>query len=798
MLRIVTVFLFSLCFLFTNNAVGQVTINGTIYDAGTGETLPSANISIENTYRGTISNRSGAYSLTIPDSLLPATVVVRYIGFESARRVIDANSSNSQDFRLKPSVTEMEAITVTDEDPAIRIMRQVLKRKQEWRKKLKTYRAEAYTRQTVSNDTSIVMITESVSTAFWDKEKGHREVLKSRKQTANMDAADNFAGVSYLPNFYDDNIEIAGFDVVGVTHPDALKFYDFKLIDQTTLDDQTVFEIEVRPARKLQPLFNGTIYVLDGAYALLEVSLQPNEVVDFPQPIKEFNSYYEQQFNNYGQDFWLPADMRINGEIKIKMVGLEFPLIQFRQLSRITDYEVNVSLPDSLYEDEDLFAVDSTTINSDSLFIRNINTVPLSDDEQEAYATLDSTATLEKAFKPSGFLARFVEDDEESDEFTGSFLSGIPGSINPVIRYNRVDELHAGLKYSVNPIDKLELRFSGGYSTGYEEWGYGAGFTYELYDKDLISQSVGFDYKADTRQRYESQVYSPLMMTVSNLLGYENYYDYYRNEGYRAFTELDFSRADLSAVIGYNSEEHSSLNTTTAYDILGRDNTPRVNPAIPEGRLHSLDIKAGYNLGESYNLGVTGLKRAGIYIEYSDDWLGSDFDFTRYTAGIDWSFNTFYKRRFLPNTLDLKLSAGTFSGTLPPQRYGITDVSKGIVSFFGALKTQRFQPYEGEQFLSLSAEHNFRTVPFEFLGIRPLVEREIGIIVFGGVGKTWVSDERRQALESSFGYSPNTTDGAHVEAGVSLNKVLGLFRIDFAQRLDEPAFLITLGVARLF
>ena len=791
--------MFIISLLISIPGFAQKTVQGTIYDAENGETLPSANISIEGTYRGTISNRNGAYTLTIPDSLLPATVVVRYIGFESAKRVIDASSGSRQDFRLNPSVTEMEEIVVTDEDPAVRIMREVIERKQQWRKQLKTYKAEAYTRQTLSNDTSIVMITESVSTAFWDKEKGHREVLKSRKQTANMQATDNFAGVSYLPNFYDDNVEIAGFDVVGVTHPDALKFYDFKLLEQTTLDGQAVYKIQVTPARKLQPLFTGTIFVLDEAYALLEVSLKPNEVVDFPQPIQDFNSYYEQQFNNYGKEFWLPVDMRINGEIKIKMVGLEFPMIKFRQLSRITDYEVNVPLPDSLYAGDDLFAVDSTTINSDSLFNRNIDTVPLSDDEQEAYATLDSTATLEKAFKPSGFLSRFIdEDDDEGSDSGPGFLSRIPGNISPVIRYNRVDELHAGLNYSIDPADELELRFSGGYSTGYDEWSYGAGFTYDLYRKNRFSQKIGFDYKARTMQRYDSQIYSPVMIMFGNLLGYENYFDYYRNEGYRAFTELNFSGTELSATIGYNSEEHSSLPVTTAYDILGRDRVPRVNPSIPEGRLHSLDIKAGYNLDESYPLGVTGFKRAGIYIEHSDEGLGSDFNFTRYAASIDWNFSTFYKRRLLPNTLDIKMSAGTFSGTLPPQRYGIADVAPGIFSFFGSLKTQRFQPYEGEQFLSVTAEHNFRTVPFEFLGITPLVERELGIIVFGGVAKTWVSESRRQALQSGFGFEPNITNGTHLEAGISLNKVFGLFRIDFAQRLDEPAFLVNIGIARLF
>ena len=162
------------------------------------------------------------------------------------------------------------------------------------------------------------------------------------------------------------------------------------------------------------------------------------------------------------------------------------------------------------------------------------------------------------------------------------------------------------------------------------------------------------------------------------------------------------------------------------------------------------------------------------------------------------SFNTFYKRRLLPNTLDVKLSAGTFSGTLPIQRYGIADVAPGLFSFFGSLKSRRFRPYEGEQYLSMVAEHNFRTIPFELLGLDALVERELGIIVFGGIGKTWVSERRQQDLQADLGFQPNTTNAAHIEAGFSLNKIFGLFRVDFAQRLDERAFLVNIGVARLF
>lgn len=780
-------------------ALAQKTIRGTITDASNNESLPSANISIENTYRGTISNRDGRYELTIPDSLLPATVQVRYLGFNTARRTITTSSGATQNFQLEPSTLEMDEVVVTGEDPAISIMREVIRRKQQWRKRLETYRAEAYTRQTISNDTSIVMISESVSEAFWDKEQGHREVLKSKRQTANIEASNNFAGVSYFPNFYDDNIDIAGFELMGVTHPDALKYYNFKLVDYKNIDDQVVYEIEVTPARKLQPLFEGTIYVLDEKYALLEVSLQPNDVVNFPTPVKDFNTYYEQQFNNYGQDFWLPADMRIEGDIKIAMVGLEFPTIKFRQLSQISNYEVNVPLPDSLYQEEDLFSVDSTTIDNDSLFVKAVKSVPLSNDEEEAYATLDSTTTLEKAFKPSGFLARFMDDEEDNgDNGEDGFLSKIPGNLAPAVRFNRVDEFYLGLKYGIGLWERINLNVNGGYSTGYEEWGYGAGLEYNLIESDNIDQLIGAKYSAQTTPQYQSNIYGSYITSLTNLLGERDYYNYYRNEGYRLYTQLDFNKSDLSARLGYNSEDHTTLALQSRYDLLGRDQRFQLNPAIDKGRLRSIDVEFGYNLDEDYNFGVTALERVGIKAEHSGEALGSDFNFTRYSANINWSFPTFYQRRFLPNTLDLNLVGGTFSGTLPLQEMGIIDGAMDHFSPFGTLKTRQQAPYMGEQYVMLNAEHNFRSIPFEALGLRKLVEWNWGLILFGGAGKTWISDSRKQDILNRTGYLVPETGDVHLEAGVSLNGLFGLFRVDFAQRLDQPAFMVNVSVARIF
>jgi len=792
-------FLSTILFLLfvCSSAQAQKTISGTVTDAQTEETLPSANILIKDTYRGTITNSNGNFSLTIPESLLPATLLIRYIGYETQQLTITKNSSAEHNISLKPSVTKMQEIVVTDEDPGMRIMREVIKRKQQWRKQLETYRAEAYTRQTLSNDTAIVSITESVSEVFWDKQRGHREVQKSKRQTANIEAASNFAGVSYLPNFYDDNIEIAEFNLVGITHPDALDYYDFKLVDQTSLDNQTVYEIEVTPARKLQPLFKGTAYILANEYALLEVDLVPNDVVTFPAPIKSFKTSYEQQFNNFGQDFWLPIDVRIGGDIKIKMVGLDFPMIKFKQLSRITNYRVNTSLPDSLYKKEDRFSVDSTTVQSDSLIAQQVNTVPLSSEEELAYATLDSTATLEKAFKPSGFLAKFIDDEEgeenESNPGFLNFLDEVPGKITPDGRYNRVDQAFVGLRYSIDATDWLNIRSYGGYSSGYRKWNYGGGLTIEWLQQNWASAVIGGNYRAGTETRYYSHIYNPYYTTIPNLLGHQGYFDYYRLEGFRIFSGWDFPH-NLSLEMGFNHENHTSLPTTTAYDILGNSNF-LLNPSIPEGTLKSLDITAGYNIDEGYNFGVTTQKKIKLSIEHSSDALGSDYEFTRYTGFLSWSFPTFYQRRFLANTLDFNIKGGTYSGDLPLQKWGIIDGTIGSTAPYGVMKTIRNRPYQGQQYLSITAEHNFRTIPFELLGLRPLVNNNIGFIVFAGTAKTWVKDS---FLINQPGYTARVTNGVHWEAGASLNGILDLFRVDFATRLDEPAFLVNISIARLF
>lgn len=782
---------------FITGASAQVTLHGTVTDAQTGEALPSANILVKGTYQGTITNANGEYKLTVRK--LPATVLVRYIGYHSEERAVTVSTDARQDFALQPSTVELQEIVVTDEDPGERIMREVIRRKQQWRAQLNSYRAEAYTRQTLSNDTSIVSISESASQTFWGKGRGHREVIKWRRQTSNLSESQNFAGVRYLPNFYDDNIEIAGFDLVGITNPDALKYYHFKLVGQQSIDDRAVYEIKVTPARKLQPLFEGTAYVLDGDFALLQVRLRPNRVVDFPPPVQDFNTYYEQQFSNYGGDFWLPVDVRINGDIKISMVGLDFPKIGFRQVSRISDYRVNVQLPDSLYKMEDDFVVDSTAVKSDSLLVRRLDTVPLSRAEEAAYQDLDSTATLEKAFKPSGFLARFIDMDDgdgssrdTSRTRLGRAWDRVSRGVSPELWYNRVDGAYWGLKVKRKLFKGFDLKAGAGYAVSNERWSYGLGGEWQPpFVKNL---TVGGGYRAGSHTNYKSDLYGRTMASLQPLLGYADYFDYHWSEGYELFARKRWFDPRFSLQLKFHSLDQSSMSRSTSYNLLGRDYTQRINPPVEEGLLRSLSVKA--TLGDDdQTYGVTGRNMLSVAVEHGGTGLGGDFSFTRYTLLAEKTLTTFYPRRLLPNTLSLKAAAGTFSGDLPMQRLGAVDASLGFFSPFGVMKTLRYRPYVGEQYALLYGEHNFRSIPFEAVGLHGLADKGWSLLAFGGAARTWNGDARLQSLRS---LGVRTTGRWHTEAGVSLSGLFGIFRIDFAKRLDAPGTTVGISVARVF
>lgn len=776
-------------FIFQPRAIAQkFQLGGIVIDKSTGEPLPSATIQVKDTYTGTITNLDGLFSLEV--SKLPSILIVRYIGY----RILEYEVTNAdQDITLKliPAPVEIDEVTISEEDPAVYIMREVIKMKKTWRSQLRSYDVEAYTRQLIENDSGIVSITESVSQVYWDIKQGSKEVIKSRRQTKNVEMSQNFAGASYIPNLYDDDIDISGFNMIGVTHPYAISYYAFKLTGLRQLGDERVFDISVKPKSTLQPLFEGTISILDNSFALIDVDLVPGDAVIFPPPIREFGLHYKQQFRNFDKDFWLPVDMRIEGIIKIGFVGFKIPRIIFNQVSRLSDYNVNVTVPDSLFSLRQRLLVDSLSLGNDTLFTSKQYVIPLTTREQGAYNELDSTQTLDKAFKPTGALAKFADNDENN---SGFFNSEVFKYFLPYAHFNRVQGgyLEAILRY--NELENWKFSTAFGYSLEPKE------IEYHFETEYLFKKHSTFTlyHGNHTESRYQSEFYNRLVASIPTLLGQIDYFDFIKNRR----TELSYlfkkRRSDFSANFSLSNNYITSLSKQTDFDFIGRQFYQRINPLTDQGNFN--EIKVGVIIGdEPIPISPVGQKSLVINLLHSNKLYGSDANYTQLEGSLTYRFNTFLKRRFMPNVLDLKLIGGHSFGDLPNFRHTIINSQLSGFTPFGTIKTMNNSVYEGESVLGLFWEHNFRTVPFELLGLDAVAKKGTGIIIFGGHAKSWLSQHKKQQFfDMGLPYNYHSSNAVHHEIGVSINSLFDLFRVDFAYRLDRPLFYGGISIARLF
>ena len=407
---------------------------------------------------------------------------------------------------------------------------------------------------------------------------------------------------------------------------------------------------------------------------------------------------------------------------------------------------------------------------------------PLNDRQLDAYAQLDSSITPAKAFKPEGVFSRLVSDDwfpAPPDRVKKSRYG-----LRYELAFNRVEAVHTGLgfKRCLDAQHDFDILF--GYSTGLRRVIFGSEVS-RRWGEDS-EKRLRVSYRSRAAEHYDSDNVGRDLSSLRAFLGEDDYFDYYWNRSLQVELGHHFSFWNGEVVIAYNREHHSSLVKNTDFALFERQDVQRDNPSIEPGSLQSVEFRANYG-GEYSRWGLFKNKRAELEIEHSPNWA-SDFSFTRYRLVLDWHFPTFFRRRTLSNGLDLRLVMGTSHGNLPIQRYGSLDASIPGFTPFGSFRTLQEIPYQGNHYVGLWVEHNFKAVPFELLGLWGIGKRGMGLILHGAVGRTWVERSREEG-----NYIP---DRYHKKVGGSL-QLFGLLRLDVTRRLDQREWTVGFSPARL-
>ncbi|MBO6779885.1 MAG: carboxypeptidase-like regulatory domain-containing protein [Rhodothermales bacterium] len=769
----------------------QVLVDGTVSDARSGTPLGAATVQISGTYTGTVANPEGRFSVELQS--FPATLVVRFVGFATREVRLEEAPSEPLRIALEPAPFQLQEVVVSSEDPAVAIMREVIRRKQERRARLDRFRAEAYNRFTVENDTGIVSMAEGLSEFLWDRELGSREVVKASRRTANLEFEEFFPAAMFVANLYDDNIDVAGHNLMGVTHPDALDRYDFRLESTTQQEGRDVFTISVRTWRRVASGFEGSITVADRDFAMLSVDLQPNDAFIFPPPIQFFDVTYSQQYLPFEDDQWLPADFRAAMDLKIGVRNLlDFPVFRIRQFARLSDYEVNVALPDSVFASDEVVTVDSAAVRSGDALNDPAVVVPLTAREAVALASIDSTQSIEEAFQPRGMLGRAAQinagDENRAERRFGSL------QFLPDIAYNRVVGASPALRISVGGAARAWGRVEHSFGLDQTLWSGGA----RLARRDW---EVRVSMEERVRTTSGSWTRSSIENSLGFMLGARDYFDYYRSDRVQASLTVEPGRLLPDLTLGLRREDVSSVPKTTEYRLLDKDEEVADNPRVPTERVGSVFMQAVVGVPPDPAGFVTGSNSVQAEFEAAGDGLlGGETAFVRAGARATGRLPTFHRRRLLPQVLDIRLHVGWSREALPQYRLWSVD-GAGFGSRPGSLRSLQGRPLEGDRSALVTWEHHFRTVPFERLGWRWAVDEGLGIIAFGGHGRTWLRPEnqpRNTQPRLADRWQPNLVDAWVHELGLSISGLFGMLRVDLVRRLDDPAWSWGIGAARIF
>lgn len=779
-----TALFFALILAFTSSPMRSQTVSGKIVDAKTGESLIGATVQLkqgEKIIKGARTNVDGAFRVSVPQGRY--TIEARFVGYESYREEISVALPIEKNILLKQGeVTASEIVVSANEDLATTVVRRAIRFKRTQRRTLETYQVEAYRKQLLKSDTTIVAIAEVFTNGYWRKGDTLREVVIQERITENVKSdlrgSGNSvsAGLRFLLDFSEERIRISGNKVVSPIADDALDHYNYELVEIKKADDVEFYTLRLLPQSKFVPLFKGEIRIASNTYALIGVDIEPTAGFRLPyinDAVFRYKQAQEYFTDSLGRGYWLPANQVIEGGLTVSIGSglLELPRISFTTTSAISGYKINSGVPDSLFEQK-LVQKSLSAEQFDSLFWQQRDFVALTAEETNAFRTLDSTKSLQDQFKPKGAMSGLLN--------TGGGFSWFN---LPMVRFNRVEGWFLGAQLELDSLStRTELRGSLGYGFEREEVLWTGGATAWLDEKRVIGVSLDL---------YKTTSFTPEWLSpwggsnaYSALVYKEDYHNYFQAEGWK-FAFVHQPKRNLFISLGYRSQTERTMRNATEFSWFNRNAQFRQNPAIRDGNTRSLILSSEYGT----RLPLIGLL-SPIWVkgelEHSSSPLGSDFEFTRLWAVSAFKKNTFFGDRLLAPHLLVYAEAGAlFGADKVPQRFFSTESPIAYFAEQGAFLGLNRKELIGEYILTLNAEHNFQSVPFEAIGFNWAAEHTLQLFVKGGAARIWQNGVPQQYYETGFG----------------LGGVLGLFRgaLVWGFRENQPTELrLIFGMGLLF
>ena len=418
-----------LFFLITSMSV-SAQLKGTITDIDNNP-IPYVNIYIENSYEGTTSNENGDYVLALSKAG-NYKIVFQFLGYKT--------QTSSIDIKVFPYVLDItlfeenislnEVVINSNENPANRIIRSAIKNRKSKLKNINSFSADFYSKGLIRIDSlpekfmgqeinvdigldstrsGIIYLSETISKIKYQKPDKLTEKVIASKVSGNSNGFSFNSALDVNYNFYNNTVQINS-AIISPISDYAFNYYRYKL-EGVFYDDSgnLINKIKVIPRRENDPVFEGSIYIVEDQWAIFGLELKVNGS-QIQLPIADSISIKQNLTYDINEDHWI---------IRSQTIGFKFRFLGFNGdgsfVANYSNYTLNPEFKKDAFSNE-ILVFEGGANKKDSTYWNTLRPVPLTNEEYKDYVKKDSIQNLKESKTYLDSL------DIESNKFKLSYL----------------------------------------------------------------------------------------------------------------------------------------------------------------------------------------------------------------------------------------------------------------------------------------------------------------------------------------------------------------------------------------
>jgi len=611
-------FLFYCSFLF-----GQTQIQGIVIDNKTKKPLPFASV-VTNTNFGSLTDIEGKFFVKTKEQF--NTISISYIGYETVTVPVNIKDKFIS-IQLKTSVENLNEVLITaKENPAIQIIRDAIanKKRNNIEKYLSSFKFNSYNKILVTaNPDSVsgkvdsifiikkngvkefskldssnfkfkkeidkqhLFISEKVSEFNFQKGKKKKEiVLASRMAGLNQPIYELLAVTFQDFSFYNEFYTIAGTKYTNPIANNALKHYNYKILDTVKTNNKSSFLIYFKPKIKNDFLgIEGVLYLDNKSFAITKAIAELKGILN----VKATQNYtYKSEYN-----IWFPQNMDIilrkgNNDENINLFG---GIVKISK-SKPNDTIVNTkkSAPDDVTYFISKTNNSNIEINTPLVVKKSSSTIQFNDDahkkNEEFWNKFRTDSLTKRGYKTYTFLDSIAKEEnvEKMINLGRNVLKGYYPTkffnlnIGKVINLNNYEGLRVGFGGITNSNFSSKFRIEAYVAYGTKDkdfkFRYGSEFRFSKQTNTWIGANFTNDLKEVAALDFiaENTSFSPINPRNLNI---DKFYNYKTINAYLKHdiqpnleSKIQFSTGDYASVFDYTfnspSKTFSNYKLTTA------------------------------------------------------------------------------------------------------------------------------------------------------------------------------------------------------------------------------------------